>query len=110
MVEYFERTSTSADGNFRERFLREVAHGLTNFQRIVVATNGQISEEIKAYIIKVLDTIQTIDFAMDSAESRDDREKAEGQKVIIPSIQQLSTDDFQFVQSRARFSHRKLPG
>jgi hypothetical protein len=81
MVEYLERTSSSFGGKLLERIRQETEQGLRNFQGIVVATNGRVSEERKAYIIKVLDTIQKIDFAMNLVESKDDREKAEGQKV-----------------------------
>jgi len=84
MVEYLERTSSSFGGKLLERIRQEVEQGLTNFQRIVVATNGRVSKEKKSYIIKVLDAIQKIDFAMNLVESKDDREKAEGQKVNAP--------------------------
>lgn len=91
VVEYLERTSSSAGDKLLERIRTEVEQGLTKFQRIVVATNGRVSEEKKAYIIKALDTIQKIDFAMNlvELESRDDREKAEGQKVNAPFSYQL---------------------
>ena len=54
MVEYFERASSSAGGKLLERIRQEVEQGLTKFQRIVVATNGRVSEEKKPTLSRFL--------------------------------------------------------
>ena len=88
MVEYLKTTSSSDGDKLLESIRQEVDQGSKNFQCIVVTTNGRVSEEKKVYIIKVLDTIQKIDFAMNLVESEDDRQKAEGAKVNSPSSHQ----------------------